>query len=156
MSMTDPANTQGTDTKPQPMKAVSTKTGDASGTAAGIARVRRFGIDPNKIGEVERDKLQSVGINPDTFERGAVTWDGLIEEFGRPVGPQLYNAIATVGWRGVPANRGDLSIETLKDRWLMPRQRKESEEDFNKRMEKHRATRARVDQLIAEAEGGAK
>lgn len=123
---------------------------------AGAARVRRFGIDPNKMTEADRIKLQKRGIEPDTFERKAVTWDGLIEEFGRPVGPQLYNAIATAGWRGVPANKGDLSIETLKDRWIVPRQAKESEDEFSKRMTKHRETRERVERLIAEAEGSAK
>lgn len=123
---------------------------------AGLARARRFGIDPNKMSEADRNKLQKRGIDPDTFERKAVTWDGLIEEFGRPVGPQLYNAIAQAGWRGVPANRGDLSIETLKDRWIVPRQSKESDEDFNKRMAKHRETRAHVERLIAEAERGVK
>lgn len=124
--------------------------------AAGIARVRRFGIDPAKITQTDRDKLQSVGIDPDTFERGAVTWNGLIEEFGRPLGPQIYNAIARIGWRAVPSNKGDLSIETLKDKWISPRQRSESDEDFAKRMEKHRKTREQVEKVIAEAEGGVK
>lgn len=123
---------------------------------AGIARVRRFGVDPNKMTEADRLKLQKRGIDPDTFERKAVTWDGLIEEFGLPLGPQVFNSIAKAGWRAVPANRGDLSIETLKDRWIVPRQAKESEEDFNKRMAKHRETRERVERILSEAEGSVK
>jgi len=124
--------------------------------AAGIARVKRFGIDPAKMTEADALKLQHRGIDPDTFERKAVTYDGLIEEFGRPLGPQIYNAIARAGWRAVPANRGDLSIETLKDQWMAPRQAKESEDEFKKRLEKHRQTREQVYKILAEAEGGIK
>lgn len=138
------------------VKVADTSTTQSSNEAVGLARVRRFGIDPAKMTEADRMKLQKRGIEPDTFERKAVTWEGLIEEFGRPVGPQLYNAIARAGWRSVPANKGDLSIETLKDQWIVPRQAKESEEEFNKRMAKHRETRERVERLIAEAEGSAK
>ena len=99
--------------------------------------------------------LQRRGIDPETFERKAVTYKGLMEEFGRPVGPRLYNQIAVAAFGGVPSNRADLSIMTLQDEYIMPRGRDESEEVFNARMEKHRARRAKVEQLIAEAEGGA-
>ena len=107
----------------------------------------RFGKEDPKV-------LQKRGIDPETFERKAVTYQGLIDEFGKPVGPRLYNAIAVAGWGGVPANRSDLSIMTLQDEYIAPRGRDESEEEFHARMEKHRATRAKVEQLIAEAEGG--
>lgn len=108
----------------------------------------RFGKEDPKV-------LQRRGIDPETFERKAVTYKGLVEEFGKPIGPRLYNDIAVAGWGGVPANRADLSIATLKDEHIAPRGRDESEEEFNARMEKHRATRKRVEDLIAEAEGGA-
>lgn len=107
-----------------------------------------------RFGKEDPQVLQRRGIDPETFERKAVTYKGLVEEFGKPVGPRLYNDIAVAGWGGVPANRGDLSIMTLRDEYIMPRGRDESEEAFNERMEKHRATRAKVEQLIAEAEGG--
>lgn len=107
-----------------------------------------------RFGKEDPEVLRRRGIDPDTFERKAVTYQGLIDEFGKPVGPRLYNDIAVAGWGGVPANRADLSIMTLQDDYIMPRGRDESEEAFNARMEKHRATRARVEQLIAEAEGG--
>lgn len=104
--------------------------------------------------DVDPQVLQKRGIDPDTFERKAVTWKGLMEEFGKPVGPRLYNAIAVAAFGGVPSNRADLSIMTLQDEYIMPRGRDESDEEFNARLEKHRARRAKVEQLIAEAEGG--
>lgn len=120
----------------------------------GIARARRLGVDPGKMDEQASERLRRMGIDSETFERKAVTYKGLMEEFGRPVGPRLYNAIAVAAFGGVPANRADLSIETLKDQHIMPRGRDESEESFNARLEKHRARRAKVEQLIADAEGG--
>jgi hypothetical protein len=98
--------------------------------------------------------LQKRGIDPDTFERKAVTYKGLLEEFGKPVGPRLYNDIAVAAFGGVPSNRADLSIMTLQDDYIMPRGRDESDEAFNARLQKHRARRAKVEQLIADAEGG--
>jgi hypothetical protein len=77
-----------------------------------------------------------------------------MEEFGKPVGPRLYNDIAVAAFGGVPSNRADLSIMTLQDEYIMPRGRDESDESFNARLEKHRARRAKVQQLIADAEGG--
>ena len=107
-----------------------------------------------RFANVEPDVLRRRGIDPDTYERKAVTYQGLIDEFGKPVGPRLYNQIAVAAFGGVPANRADLSIMTLQDQYIMPRGRAESEESFNARLEKHRARRAKVEQLIAEAEGG--
>lgn len=119
-----------------------------------IAKTANANRLAQRFGKEDPQMLQRRGIDPETFERKAVTYKGLIEEFGKPVGPRLYNAIAVAGWGGVPANRSDLSIMTLQDEYIMPRGRDESEEAFNGRMEKHRATRAKVEQLIAEAEGG--
>lgn len=107
-----------------------------------------------RFGKEDPQVLQRRGIDPETFERKAVTYKGLMEEFGKPVGPRLYNDIAVAAFGGVPSNRADLSIMTLKDDYIMPRGRDESEEAFNTRMEKHRARRKRVEELIAEAEGG--
>lgn len=125
-----------------------------SAAAAGIARVRRLGFKPDKIGDAEAEQLRRVGIDSETFERKAVTYKGLLEEFGRPIGPRLYNDIAVAAFGGVPSNRADLSIMTLQDDYIMPRGRDESDESFNARMKKHRDRRAKVEQLIAEAEGG--
>ena len=122
--------------------------------AAGIARVSRFNIDPSKISEAQAEQLRRMGIDSETFERKAVTYNGLIREFGKPVGPQLYNAIAVAAFGGVPSNRGDLSIMTLQDEYISPRGRDETEEEFAARLEKHRARRAKVEQLLADAEGG--
>lgn len=108
----------------------------------------RFGKEDPKV-------LQRRGIDPETFERKAVTYKGLLEEFGKPVGPRLYNDIAVAAFGGVPSNRADLSIMTLQDEYIMPRGRDESEEAFNARMAKHRARRKKVEDLIAKAEGGA-
>jgi hypothetical protein len=119
-----------------------------------IASTKKANPLAARFGNVDPQVLQKRGIDPETFERKAVTYKGLIEEFGKPVGPRLYNAIAVAGWGGVPANRADLSIMTLQDDYIMPRGRDESEEEFNTRMEKHRAVRVKVEQLIAEAEGG--
>lgn len=100
------------------------------------------------------EALRRRGIDPDTFERKAVTWKGLLEEFGKPVGPRLYNDIAIAAFGGVPSNKADLSIMTLQDDYIMPRGRDESDESFNARLEKHRARRKKVEELIAAAEGG--
>jgi hypothetical protein len=108
----------------------------------------------DRFGKDDPEALRRRGIDPDTFERKAVTWKGLLEEFGKPVGPRLYNAIAVAAFGGVPSNRADLSIMTLQDDYIMPRGRDESDEVFTARLEKHRARRAKVEQLIADAEGG--
>ncbi len=123
-------------------------------TAAAITGAKKPNALAARFVDQDPEALRRRGIDPDTFERKAVTYKGLIEEFGKPAGPRLYNAIAVAGWGGVPANRADLSIMTLQDEYIMPRGRDESEEEFNTRMEKHRAVRAKVEQLIAEAEGG--
>ena len=107
-----------------------------------------------RFGSEDPQVLQKRGIDPETFERKAVTYKGLLEEFGKPVGPRLYNNIAIAAFGGVPSNRADLSIMTLQDEHIMPRRRDESDEEFNARLEKHRARREKVEQLIAEAEGG--
>jgi hypothetical protein len=108
----------------------------------------------SRFGKEDPEALRRRGIDPDTFERKAVTYKGLMEEFGKPVGPRLYNDIAVAAFGGVPSNRADLSIMTLQDEYIMPRGRDESDESFNARLEKHRARRAKVQQLIADAEGG--
>lgn len=107
-----------------------------------------------RFADQDPEALRRRGIDPDTFERKAVTWKGLLEEFGKPIGPRLYNDIAVAAFGGVPSNKADLSIETLKDEHIRAQARDESDESFNARLEKHRARRAKVEQLIAEAEGG--
>jgi hypothetical protein len=122
--------------------------------AAGIARVRRLGFDPGKIGDSEAEQLRRFGIDPETFERKAVTYNGLLKEFGRPRGPQIYNAIAVAAFSGVQSNRNALSIETLKDRWIARRTSTESDEEFARRQDVHRAQREKVYKILADAEGG--
>ena len=108
----------------------------------------------DRFSKEDPEALRRRGIDPDTFERKAVTWKGLLEEFGKPAGPRLYNDIAVAAFGGVPSNRADLSIMTLQDEYIMPRGRDESDESFNARLEKHRGRRAKVEQLIADAERG--
>lgn len=111
-----------------------------------------FPVAAARVQGVEADKLRRRGIDPDTFERRAVTYQGLIEEFGKPAGPRLYNEIAAAAFGGAQPGHPDLSIITLEDRWISPRTPEESDEEFGKRLGRHRATRAKVQQLFADAE----
>lgn len=94
------------------------------------------------------------GVDPDTGERHAVTWAGLREEFGERKGSKLYNDIAVAGFGGVQPHRPALSLLTLQDRYMRPRGKHESEQDFAKVTEKFKARRTKVEQLLAEAVKG--
>jgi hypothetical protein len=72
------------------------------------------------------------GVDPDTGERKAVTWNGLREEFGVRNGSKLYNDIAVAGFGGVQPNRPSLSILTLQSQYMRTRGKHESEADFAK------------------------
>lgn len=94
------------------------------------------------------------GVDPDTGERHAVTWNGLREEFGVRTGSKLYNDIAVAGFGGVQPSRPALSLLTLQDKYMRSRGKHESEEDFAKVTERFQGRRAKVEQLLAEAVKG--
>lgn len=119
---------------------------------AGEAMLRRHGIDPAKVGEEEVEKLRKVGIDADTYERKALTWAGAIQEFGRPLGPQVYNQVHVAGFGPVPPGKNDINLMSLEDKWMSPRKDDETDEDFEARSKKFTARRERVHRLIADAE----
>ena len=119
---------------------------------AGEAMLRRHGIDPAKVGEEEVEKLRQLGIDANTYERKALTWAGAIQEFGKPLGPQVYNAVHTAAFGPVSPGRNDINLMSLEDRWMSPRKPDETDEDFKARKQKFVARRERVHQLIAAAE----
>lgn len=123
-------------------------------TATDIVGAKKPDPRTARFADQDPESLRRRGIDPDTFERKAVTWKGLLEEFGKPAGPRLYNDIAVAAFGGVPSNKADLSIETLKDEHIRAQARDESDEAFSARLEKHRARRKKVEELIAAAEGG--
>lgn len=94
------------------------------------------------------------GVDPDTGERKAVTWEGLREEFGVRKGSRLYNDLGVAAFGGVPPNRPALSLLTLQDRYMRPRGKHESAEEYAKVAERFRARRAKVETLLAEAVKG--
>jgi hypothetical protein len=94
------------------------------------------------------------GVDPDTGERHAVTWNGLREEFGTRTGSKLYNDIAVAAFGGVQPSRPALSILTLQDKYMRTRGKHESEEEFAKVKEKFQARRVKVEKLLSEAVKG--
>lgn len=94
------------------------------------------------------------GVDPDTGERHAVTWNGLREEFGIRTGSKLYNDIAIAAFGGVQPSRPALSLLTLQDKYMRSRGKHESEEDFAKVTERFQARRAKVEKLLAEVVKG--
>jgi hypothetical protein len=99
------------------------------------------------------------GVDPDTGERKAVTWDGLREEFGEREGARLYNALAVAAFGGVQPGRPSLSyITAIDEKYFRTRQKDqfgrftESEADYDKAREKFRARGERAKKLIADAE----
>lgn len=92
------------------------------------------------------------GVDPDTGERHAVTWNGLREEFGVRTGSKLYNDIAVAGYGGVQPNRPALSLLPLQDKYLRPQGKHETAEEYAKVAERFRVRRAKVETLLAEAE----
>lgn len=120
--------------------------------SAGEAMLRRHGIDPANVGQEEAEKLRKVGIDADTYERKALTWAGAIQEFGRPIGPRLYNDVHVAAFGPVPPGKNDINLMSLEDKWMSPRKESETDEDFKARKTKFVARRERVHQLIAAAE----
>lgn len=119
---------------------------------AGEAMLRRHGIDPAKVGEEDVEKLRKLGIDADTYERKALTWAGAIQEFGKPIGPRLYNEVHVAGFGPVPPGKNDINLMSLEDKWMSPRKGDETDEDFEARKKKFVARRERVHRLIAAAE----
>ncbi len=95
------------------------------------------------------------GVDPETGERKAVTYEGLKAEFGQRVGARLYNDIAVVAFGGVLPQHPDLSIATLADEFALPGDEGETDEAYQMRMQRRAARRERVAQLFqaAAAEG---
>jgi len=127
----------------------------------GEAMLRRHGVDPQKVGDAEREYLRTVGIDADTYERKALTWGGAIAEFGKPVGPRLYNEVHTTAFGPVPPGRNDINLMSLEDQWMTPRRSNpalqdfETDQEFEERKQKFKARRERVKKLIAAAEAEA-
>jgi len=124
--------------------------------------------DPNKLVPAKPKKIEHgfnaegkayPGVDPDTGERKAVTWDGLRAEFGEREGARLYNDLAVAAFGGVQPGRPSLSyITAIDERYFRSRHRDqfggftESEEDFEKARTKFRARGERVKKLMADAE----
>lgn len=98
------------------------------------------------------------GVDPDTGERKAATWEGLRAEFGERKGSRLYNDLAVAAFGGVQPGRPDLSLATLDERWFRARLKNElgdfieTEEAFGKVREKFRARIERAKKVLADAE----
>ena len=61
------------------------------------------------------------GVDPDTGERKAATFDGLVAEFGKKKGEEIYFKISEIGGHGVEQGgpvefRPDLSLNMAKDK----------------------------------------
>jgi hypothetical protein len=139
MATTDPASTQSTDAKPQP---------------AGAEPVKGKKHDPG----FRADGTAYPGVDPDTGERKAVTWDGLRAEFGERRGSRLYNELAVAAFAGVQPGRPDLSLATLDEKRFRPPlknsqgDRVESEEDYEQARVKFRGRIERAKRILADVE----
>jgi len=128
--------------------------GDIAGTAPATAEK-----SPAKRGKREMgfrpDGTAFPGVDPETGERKAVTYEGLKAEFGQRVGARLYNDIAVAAFGGVLSQYPDLSIATLADEFALPGDEGETDETHQLRMQRRAARRERVEQLFqaAAAEG---
>lgn len=129
-----------------------TAAGITGANQAGEAMLRRHGVDPKKVGEEEVEKLRQLGIDANTYERKALTWAGAIQEFGKPIGPRLYNEVHVAGFGPVSPGRNDLNLMSLEDKWMSPRKPEETDEEYETRKQKFIARRERVKELIAAAE----
>jgi hypothetical protein len=100
------------------------------------------------------------GVDPDTGERKAVTWDGLRAEFGERRGSRLYNDLAVAAFGGVQPGRPDLSVvtTTLFRGRLRNKQGDviETEEAYESARKKFNARAERVRKILADAESEAK
>jgi hypothetical protein len=98
------------------------------------------------------------GVDPDTGERKAVTWEGLRAEFGERKGSRLYNDLAVAAFGGVQPGRPDLSLATTDERWFRARLKNqqgdfsETEEAYEKARGKFRARAEKVKKILADAE----
>jgi hypothetical protein len=98
------------------------------------------------------------GVDPDTGERKAVTWEGLRAEFGERKGSRLYNDLAVAAFGGVQPGRPDLSLATLDEKWFRARLKNEmgdfieTEEAWGKVREKFRARIEKAKKILADAE----
>lgn len=119
---------------------------------SGEAMLRRHGINPAQVGEEEVEKLRQLGIDANTYERKALTWAGAIQEFGKPIGPRLYNEVHVAAFGPVPPGKNDINLMSLEDKWMSPRKPDESDEEYETRKQKFTARRERVKELIAAAE----
>jgi len=129
-----------------------TAAGITGASRAGEAMLRRHGIDPSKVSEEEVEKLRTRGIDANTYERKALTWAGAIQEFGKPIGPRLYNDVHVAAFGPVPPGRNDINLMSLEDKWMSSQKAGETDEDFAARKKKFTERRERVYQLIAAAE----
>jgi|ERR1043165_660662 hypothetical protein len=98
------------------------------------------------------------GVDPDTGERKAVTWNGLREEFGEREGARLYNDLAVAAFGGVQPGRPDLCLATLDEKWFRSPlknsqgDRVESDEDYERARVKFRGRIDRAQKILAAAE----
>lgn len=101
------------------------------------------------------------GVDPDTGERKAATWEGLRAEFGERKGSRLYNDLAVAAFGGVQPGRPDLSLATLDEKWYRARLRNEmgefveTEEAYAKVREKFMARIEKAKKILADAEADA-
>lgn len=99
------------------------------------------------------------GVDPDTGERKAVTWDGLRAEFGERRGSRLYNDLAVAAFGGVQPGRPDLSLATTVLFRARMRNRQgdfiETEEAYENVRKKFDARAEKVRKILADAEAEA-
>jgi hypothetical protein len=101
------------------------------------------------------------GVDPDTGERKAATWEGLRAEFGERKGSRLYNDIAVAGFGGVQPGKPDLSLATLDPKWFRARLKNEmgdfveTEEAYEKVRVKFQTRIDKVKKILADAEAEA-
>lgn len=98
------------------------------------------------------------GVDPDTGERKAATWEGLRAEFGERKGSRLYNDLAVAAFGGVQPGRPDLSLATLDEKWFRARLKNqqgdfsETEEAYEKARGKFRVRAEKAKKILADAE----
>lgn len=98
------------------------------------------------------------GVDPDTGERKAVTWEGLRAEFGERKGSRLYNDLAVAAFGGVQPGKPDLSLATLDEKWFRARLKNqqgdfvETEEAFAKAREKFLTRVEKAKKILVDAE----
>jgi hypothetical protein len=86
---------------------MSDKTQDTQNLTGAPQQTRRPGF--------RQDGTPYPGVDMATGERKAVTYAGLMEEFGDSQGVALYNAIAVAAFGGVPPDRRPLDLVSLRE-----------------------------------------